>query len=83
MEDLELRNESIRKKDKQDLVRLSYCAYEALEKNVYGKEFCHWLRNRLAHQMGPDINHTYHAGENDMIRTILGFIETHKRQINN
>lgn len=59
--------------------RLNYCAFEALEKNAFGKELMNSLKMRLYAVIGQNQPNLYYIeGQNDMIRMLLGMIEEHK-----
>lgn len=60
--------------------RISKCAYEIFHKNHHGKELREWLENVLKSMCGDKANFAYVQGQQDMIRTLLGYAETIKRQ---
>ena len=71
-----------RAESKEVLDRLNYCAYESLERNEFGKELIESLKMRLFCVIGINQdNLEYIEGQNDMIRMLLGMIESHKNII--
>jgi len=60
--------------------RICECAYEALHRNKYGKELRKRLEDVLKCPAGEEGNFAYVAGQQDMIRTLLGYAEEYKRK---
>lgn len=80
IKDTELEQTRIRRTDAEHRKRMCMLAYEALENNVYGKELMKYLSRKLYQEIGPENNAVYYAGQQDMLRSILGLIEDYKRQ---
>ena len=77
--ELEQNQEQIKSRHSTYIDRVNKCAYEALEKNEYGKELMSHLTKKLYQQIGPGNNSEYYAGQQDMVRSIMGLIEDYKR----
>jgi len=80
--EVELEQARVRRADKEYQQRMCFLAHEALFKNPHGKELMSCLTKKLYQEIGPDNNATYYAGQQDMLRSILGLIEEFKRQGN-
>ncbi|MHA1170065.1 MAG: hypothetical protein ACTSRU_19725 [Candidatus Hodarchaeales archaeon] len=60
--------------------KISRCTYEVFYKNPHGEELRVWLEKVLKYLCGDSSNFAYVQGQQDMIRTLLGYAETIKRQ---
>jgi len=75
------KNQAVIKKQYTDAHdRISRCTYEVFYKSPHGKELREWLEKVLKYLCGDSANFAYVQGQQDMIRTLLGYAETIKRQ---
>jgi len=76
----EVKQRAVNKQYKDAHDRVLRCSYEVFYKNVYGQELREWLENTLKYPCGEERNFAYVQGQQDMIRTLLGYAETVKNQ---
>ena len=80
LNEVELEQTRIRREDAEYRKRMCFLAHEVFVNNENGRELISCLTKKLYQEVGPDNNATYYAGQQDMLRSILGLIEDYKRQ---
>lgn len=73
-------NKRVNKQYTQAYERIARCAYEVFYQSPHGQELREWLENVLKYLCGDTQNFAYIQGQQDMIRTLLGYAETIKRE---